>query len=527
MPAYILSRLILSVAILTGHVDNNRTSWNPNESTLSPSNVSTITWLGSYQTGAGNWGQPLYAPGVEIGGLPKNLIVDCTSANACFAFDADNPGSTALWSSNLGISTRTIADGDLYNLNQGCLATPVIDQTNNRLFAVCASSAPAWVLFSINLSTGAVTNSVVVTGSAVGTGDPVGGDLVASGTVTFFPLHELMRPALTLANGNVYVFAGSFGDSRPWHGWAFAYDELTLSQVGSLCTTPNGFGGAIWASGGGAAVDGSGNLYVATGNGDWDGASNFSDSILKLSPTLSVLDWFTPSNWSTMNAGDEDLAANRVYLIPGTSSLIASGKDLRVFLLSTANLGHLQGTGVAPQQIITTAGSPGGGTGAFGGAWMNNTFYLTATGASIAAYTFSAGTFNTTPVATHSANLGFPGFALLSASSSGASNGLIWALTPGGSNSASQGKQAGVLRALDASMLSELWNSSSTVSPGVLPKFAAPTVASGRIYVSNLDGQIQVYGIAPPNNNQPIDNGSSNPTRPVGSHVTHMNALVY
>ena len=30
-------------------------------------------------------------------------------------------------------------------------------------------------------------------------------------------------------------------------------------------------------------VDASGNVYYATGNGDWDGISSFGDSVLKLS----------------------------------------------------------------------------------------------------------------------------------------------------------------------------------------------------------------------------------------------------
>jgi hypothetical protein len=49
-------------------------------------------------------------------------------------------------------------------------------------------------------------------------------------------------------------------------------------QLGAVVTTPNRLGGSIWQAGRAPAVDEKGNIYVVTGNGDYDGVANFSES---------------------------------------------------------------------------------------------------------------------------------------------------------------------------------------------------------------------------------------------------------
>ena len=76
----------------------------------------------------------------------------------------------------------------------------------------------------------------------------------------------------------------------------FAYDvsnPMTPQQIGVFCTTPNGRGplfngnniegwGGIWMSGEGPSADAAGNVYVATGNGTYNGTTDYSDGVLKL-----------------------------------------------------------------------------------------------------------------------------------------------------------------------------------------------------------------------------------------------------
>ena len=89
------------------------------------------------------------------------------------------------------------------------------------------------------------------------------------------------------------------------------------------------------------AVDAEGNIYVVTGNGSWDGVQNFSESFLKLSPQLKLLDWFTPTNHFALDKEDNDLDSSGATLIPGTHLVLGGGKEGVLYTLDTRNLGHL------------------------------------------------------------------------------------------------------------------------------------------------------------------------------------------
>ncbi len=57
----------------------------------------------------------------------------------------------------------------------------------------------------------------------VTTGKDISGSPVTISGSGFSSKEQLQRPALLLANGNVYISFGSEGDTTPWHGWIFAY----------------------------------------------------------------------------------------------------------------------------------------------------------------------------------------------------------------------------------------------------------------------------------------------------------------
>jgi len=64
-----------------------------------------------------------------------------------------------------------------------------------------------------------------------------------------------------------------------------SYSASTLAQEAVFNTELNaitGNDGGIWMSGDGVAADANGNLYLATGNGDYDGSTDFGNTILKL-----------------------------------------------------------------------------------------------------------------------------------------------------------------------------------------------------------------------------------------------------
>jgi hypothetical protein len=484
----------LPPTIATDHFDNSRQSWNPQEYVLTPANVaSNFAKLGTYTVDGMVYAQPLFIPAIVTSGVQHDLLIVATENNTVYAFDANSLSSTPVWERAIGGATTTDCL-DLYGngTQVGIMSTPVADVANNHLFVTVATSTPAWVLYQLNLATGAVISSVTISGSVSGTGSGSSG-----GTLAFNPGQHDQRVGLTLANGNVYIGFGGYCDSSPWHGWVFAYDASTLSQVALYATTPNGDGGGIWNSAGGFAVDPSGNLYTYTGNGDWDGTANFGNSAIKLSSTLSLVDWFTPTNWSTLSSDDLDVSSGRAMLIDQGGYLIGSGKDSRMLVINPANMGHLQSGGVGPLQIFTFGQSR-----LYGGAWFNGTAYfqnwVQSSGDSngpIYSFAWQGTEFNTSGVVTMD-TYGFPG-AQYTASSNGTANGILWATTAPTGEARPSSPPSGTLRAFDPVTLNEIYDSDENAGDtlGLLSKMSPPTVANGKVFVATQSSQIAIYGL--------------------------------
>lgn len=489
------------VTVPQAHYDAAQTGVNTTETSITPANVGSLVETGAWTIDGDVSAQPLYIP--NIGG--KNLLVAATWNGTIYAFDADHSAVT-IWSRSFA-NPRTTYPGNTgtypfaYNQPLGIVSTPYVDTAGGFVYVVNQDNTPQYTLYQLSLSTGAILQSVVISGSVTGTGDPVGGDCVSGGVLSFCSGFEyVQRPGLVVANGNVYVAFGST-DIDPYHGWVFAYSTSGFAQVGVWCSTPNGAGGSVWQSGAAPSVDASGNLYFTTGNGDYDGVTNFGESVVKLSPTLALLDWFTPSNWATLNTNDEDVSSNHLTLIPGTTKAMFAAKDYQAYGVDTTNMGHLQGSGAAPQTWqICSACTKGKSTGSYGQIYINGVWYLSTSGldadhfggaaaGSLYAFTWGGSTFTTTPVATNINTWPFPGPAQLAGSSNGASNQIIWAVT--GASQAFTAAPTGTLRAFDTS-LTELWNSGSTL--GLMAKYVAPVIANGSVYVAGDSGFVYAWG---------------------------------
>lgn len=486
-------------AVTTANADNYRDSWFSQERVLTPANVGggsfgkLFTWNAVFSSRLN--AQLLVVPGVATSSGQKDLLIGVSMGGQIAAFDANNWNETPVWTYNTP-SGYSNTDGLLYNETVACLSTPVADAVHGYLYAACASSAPVWTLYKLSLASGSLAASQTVTGQYPGTGDPNGGDTVIGGQLQFKPNSELQRAALLLANGNVYVGFGSFADQRPWHGWGFAYDASTLAQVGVFCASPSNYGAGFWGAGAGFSADASGNIYVFTGNGHWDGSSAYGESILKLSSTLSLLDFFTPSNWATLESNDSDLSSSRAMLMEsasGSTLLVGGAKDYRVYVVDAACMGHLQGSEpscTAPQLWLTNAGTPGSHVGIYGGAFAANTVFMPNTGGYLFRYSFSpsTGLFNQTSTKSP-AQYQFPG-AQVSYSSNGAANGVLWATTT--ASSAETNPQAGTLRAFNPVSMAEIYNSDAIAGDalGQLNKFASPVIWRGYVF---LAGQYNVF----------------------------------
>ncbi|MGH7978638.1 MAG: hypothetical protein ACREE6_04640, partial [Limisphaerales bacterium] len=96
---------------------------------------------------------------------------------------------------------------------------------------------------------------------------------------------------------------------------------------------------------------------------------------------------------------------------------------------------------------------------------------------------------------------GSPG-GIMSVSANGTNEGtaIIWATVNTTAN-ANHGTVAGTLYAFDArNVANDLWDSDMVPGRdtlGSLAKFAPPTVANGKVYVTTFSGQVDVYGLLP------------------------------
>jgi len=500
-------------SVLTQHNNMARTGANLSETTLTPSNVNVSSFgkLFSRNVDGQIYAQPLYVPQVTINGTTQNAVYVATENNTVCAFDADDPAaSSPLWTVHLGAAAASgpLTSGDNMYPVVGITSTPVIDQVNGWMYVVAetleSNGTYAHRLHALDITTGAEVTSLgspaLIAGTVSGTGD--GGT-----TVTFAPKPHMNRPALLLSGGNVYVAFGSHADIPPYHGWVFAYSASNLAATPIVYNvSPNTNKGGIWQSGNGPASDGS-NVFLATGDGVFDystGGGDLGDSILQLTPSLSLVDYFTPSNAATLFLNDTDLgSAGPVVLppLPGTtkSLLIHGGKNGTLYLVDRGSMGGFNSTDQIVQEFPASANgmftSPVFWTGP-----SNSYFYIWGDSDGMRQYTWNSamGKLNTTPFAKTS-TAAFPGGAI-SLSANGNTNGILWATAA--TTTARISNAPGMLHAYDATnVATELWNSYQNQARddfGYYSKFNPPTVANGKVYVPTFSNTLVVYGLLGP-----------------------------
>ncbi len=488
------------VNVLTGNYDLQRTNSNLQETILNQQNVNTSNFgkLGYFPVDGEIYAQPLYASGIQITGQGlHNVVYIATMHNSVYAIDADQPGSTtALWQVNLGPSVPSWVLNFTDILPEvGILSTPVIDLTRQVMYVVSdtlSGGMPMFQLHALSLADGSeMLNGPVVIAASV-QGDGAGNN---GGTLTFDAGIELQRPGLALANGMVYLCFGSRGDMDNWHGWLMSYNAATLKQTAFVNLSPDGYGASIWHSGLAPAVDSSGNLYVATGNGDFDGSVNFGESVLKFSGTdLTLLDWYTPNTWAALNDTDSDLGSSGVILIPSTNQMVTAGKSGDMFLIESDSMGHL-----GPKNTSTVQNIQANSSGTHNLALWNSPngpiVYAQESAGGLSAFQIVNGQLNATAVSEFTPpNLTlFAGLAI-SGGSSDPANAILW-YTVANFNAS---QQPGTLHALNAADLTqEFWNSDMvpTDALGRYAKFVAPTVANGRVYVATFSDELVIYGL--------------------------------
>jgi hypothetical protein len=437
--------------VLTYHNDNSRDGVNPHESTfkastLSSSNHPVPQWLAT--TDGLIYAQPLYVHQLQINGGAKNVVYVATQNNSVYALDADSSSST-------GTILQQVNLDNASDLGSGYteIAVPYTD-----LPGVCDDITPEVGITGTPVVDVSVTPPVIylvtkhedVDGKGVKTyrqklhglfadtlqevpGSPVILDstFAANHAPGFSPLYNNQRAGIALVNGanntaKIWIAWGAHCDMSPYFGFAieFAYNytgtvgfsnAYTVFNSEWACQTKNCEGG-IWMGGAAPAADGTGNVYLATGNGDdaSQGSGEYGDSVIKLTDS-GLVDFYSPPDFHAMEFGKStvacsnpsppkcpnpcqlditgqfcqiaigpdnwDLGAGGVVLLSPTfqannPEMVAAGKQGLIYTIFTGNLGQVDSQFLSPDKYAcSTANAPSAGAIAqcFQGLALHNT----------------------------------------------------------------------------------------------------------------------------------------------------------
>jgi outer membrane protein assembly factor BamB len=357
-------------SVLTRSFDNARSKCNPREIVLTPDAVAQRGIRRAFSLSIPDDpridAQPVLLDGVKMpDGSTRNVIVVCSNGGRVYCFDSAT--GEALWMQKVATAIKSTPQIDAYmiNVNWGILSTPVID-AGARVLYLCAWSSPTrapdkarfW-FHGISLHDGSSVGSI---------------DLSAAtyAAVSLSSAARKQRCGLLLneVDGKklVHVAFGSISESlNSARGWIITIDLASFSIASTWASTSRYSGAGIWQGGEGPASDAEGAVYVITGNGAFDGITDFGESFVKLvyrlpGPQLVPVDWFspfsdagrvgepqdqpqmskpypidTPSN--TNDWTDQDLgSAGPLYVAP-YNMLLGAGKDGILYVIDADNMG--------------------------------------------------------------------------------------------------------------------------------------------------------------------------------------------
>jgi outer membrane protein assembly factor BamB len=280
----------------------------------------------------------IYLHAVSVKGATHNVFFVTTSYGKTIAVDADQ--GTILWEYTPPKFDSWAGSRQITN------TTPVADPDRQNIYA----AAPD----------GTVTKLAVSDGHVLWTT-----------SITQLPLREKMDSPLKLFRGRIVAVTGGYiGDRPPYQGHVAILDAKTgtlLHVWNSLCSDRAGLidpascptaQSAIWGRTGPAIDAATGNIFVATGNGPYDGKTNWGDAVIELNPDATqMLGNFTPENNAELNSRDLDVGSTSPVLLGG-DIIAQGGKDGLIRLLSTK---AISGTSPHAGNELQSVPTPSGG----------------------------------------------------------------------------------------------------------------------------------------------------------------------
>lgn len=265
---------------------------------------------------------PVYVHAATVGGAAHETIVVTTAYGKTLAIDAQS--GAILWTFTPRGYSRWAGSAQI------TVSSPLIDPDGQWVYA----ASPNGLIHKLALSDGAEDRS----GSW-----PV--------DVTRDATHEKLGAALNIDGPDLLVAtSGYFGDAPPYQGHVVAIERVSGRIAGvfnTLCSDRRGLqtpstcqasDSAILSRGGPVVEPGGGRILIDTGNGPWNGRTDFGDSVLELSfPTLDLRQSFTPVEQERLNTTDTDLGSSAPALL-GHDRIVLAGKDGTMRVLERSRL---------------------------------------------------------------------------------------------------------------------------------------------------------------------------------------------
>jgi PQQ-like domain len=280
----------------------------------------------------------IYLHAIEVKGAQHDVFFVTTTYGKTIAIDADRgsvlweytPPQLAAWEGSRQITN----------------STPAADPDRNHIYA----AAPD----------GAIRKLAVADGHVLWTT-----------SITQLPAREKIASPVREFRGHIIaVTTGYIGDAPPYQGHIAILDAQSGRLVhvwNSLCSdqarllVPSACASAqsgIWGRAGAVIDSATGDIFVATGNGPYNGKTDWGDSTIELDTDVTqMIGNYTPTNNTELDQRDLDIGSSSPVLLGG--GLVAQGgKDGRIRLLGLGDI-----AGMAPhqdheRQILST---PSGG----------------------------------------------------------------------------------------------------------------------------------------------------------------------
>lgn len=250
---------------------------------------------------------PIYLHGAMVKGSKHDVFFVTTTYGKTLAIDADS--GAVLW--EFSPKDYSKYEGS-YRITT---ATPVAGPGRKYIYA----AAPDGMIRKLSVADG---------------------QLVWRTAITKLPPREKIASPLSYSNGHIIAVTGGYiGDVPPYQGHVVVLDPKTgalLHVWNSLCSDRHvlmdprsckASDSAIWGRAGAVIDPTNGNIFVATGNGPWNGKDDWGDSVIELNADATkILGNYTPQDTHHLNENDLDLGSSSPVLADGRY-IVQGGKD--------------------------------------------------------------------------------------------------------------------------------------------------------------------------------------------------------